>query len=557
MCGIYALLSAKPITPQEQQLSQKTSLRGQHRGPDSSREYLDTSRSRYLHFHRLCIVDRSEKGMQPFHRDGWSAICNGELYNHQALREKYQMKNMTSDCDTEVLIPLFQASSTLVEFSQKVAELDGVFAFVIVGENKAFVARDPFGVRSLYYGTDTHGNVVFASEAKMIPEQFSVEAFPPGQVAHYEKGEHGWQETKTLKYYSLDKKLAWEKEFPLVSLDSLEWETFQNQQVAHLQKTLDQAVSKRLMSDRPIGAFLSGGLDSTVIVALLCQKFYQMNKVREQEGKPTLKLKTFSIGLANSVDLSAAQIAVNYFNERYDDLIQHHEILLSNQDMLDGLEKTIQQIESYDVTTIRASTPMFLLSQYIKKNTDITVVFSGEGSDEVAGSYLYFHHAPSVEAFYRENKRLLQDIQYFDVLRCDKTTAGAGLEVRVPFLDKQWVESYFKLPASTRMPRNPFSLHPKKKEYFEKYWLRLAFQDQIPPDIAWRVKEGMSDGVSSQQKAWFEIIQEQIGDEKTYYRSIFEKYYPNRSHIIPYQWMPKWVEEKSDPSGRKISRSHH
>lgn len=556
MCGIYALLSPTSISKETLEESKKTSLKGRHRGPDSSKEYKDVLGSTYLHFHRLCIVDQSEKGMQPFQRDDFLSICNGELYNHQELRDKYRMVEMKSNCDTEILIPLYQNSHSFQDFSNKVSELDGVFAFVIVNQTEAFVARDPFGVRSFYFGTNQQGEVVFASEAKMIPSSFQIQPFPPGTVAHWSKKDgEGWKEIKSITYYPIHQILSRKFEYNLpVDMDK-DFHLFQEKHIHHLRKVLDNAVSKRLMSDRPIGAFLSGGLDSTIIVSILCEKFHQLNLRREQEKKPIRLLQTFSIGLENSVDLSAAQIAVDYFNKKYDGLIQHHEILLSNQDMLDGLEKTIEQIESYDVTTVRASTPMFLLSQYIKKNTDIAVVFSGEGSDEVAGSYLYFHHAPSVDSFYEENKRLLQDIQYFDVLRCDKTTAGAGLEVRVPFLDKKWVETYFKLPTATRMPRSQFSQHPVNKEHFEKYWLRLTYQDEIPSEIAWRVKEGMSDGVSSQQKSWFEIIQEQVGDEKVYYRKIFEKYHGKRSHIIPYQWMPKWVDEKKDPSGRKISRT--
>ena len=215
--------------------------------------------------------------------------------------------------------------------------------------------------------------------------------------------------------------------------------------------------------------------------------------------------------------------------------------------MLSGIEATIKQIESYDITTIRASTPMFLLSKYIRDNTDIKVILSGEGADETSGSYLYFHNAPNSEEFKKETIRLVKENQYFDILRADKTTAGAGLEIRVPFYDKELVSYYMSINPKLKMVRNGY----------EKYLLRKTFESELPDDIAWRRKDGFSDGVSKRSKPWYETINDFTMsnfnmNEKDYYKNIFNKYYPNRDNAIPYYWMPKWSGDLENPSNRLI-----
>ena len=256
--------------------------------------------------------------------------------------------------------------------------------------------------------------------------------------------------------------------------------------ISIIQTKLLQSVKKRLLSERPIGCFLSGGIDSSIIACLTSKLLYPH------------KLRTFSIGCKGSKDLDSAKIVASHLDT------DHTEVIVSEQEMLDAIQPTIQQIESYDTTTVRASVPMYLLSKYIKENTDIKVVLSGEGADELFGSYLYFHNAPTPESFHNECVRLLTDIQKFDVLRGDKTTAGNGLEIRVPFLDKEFVQLCLLINPSLRVPR----FQQESGATYEKYLLRKAFSNDLPKEIVWRRKDGFSDGVSPSTKLWSEIIQD-------------------------------------------------
>ena len=224
----------------------------------------------------------------------------------------------------------------------------------------------------------------------------------------------------------------------------------------------------------------------------------------------------------------------------------HTEIIITENQMLEAIEPTIKQIESFDTTTVRASVPMYLLSKYINENTDIKVIFSGEGADELSGSYLYFHNAPNPDAFQKECIRLINDVQHFDILRGDKTTAGNGLEIRVPFFDKEFVKNYMSIEPKLKMIRNGY----------EKYLLRKSFEDILPGEIVWRRKDGFSDGVSDDSRPWYQIIEEYCINkkgmsEKDYYKYLFSKYYKNYEYIVPYEWLPKWTEQ-SNPSGRLI-----
>ena len=302
------------------------------------------------------------------------------------------------------------------------------------------------------------------------------------------------------------------------------------------------------MSERPVGCLLSGGLDSSLITALVAKHFKKED------------LCTFSIGFEGSEDLKYAKIVADHLNTR------HFEYIVTEQMMIQSIEDVIRDIETYDITTIRASTPMYLLSKYIKNNTDITVLFSGEGSDEASGSYMYFHNAPDSNSFNKETVRLLKDLQYFDVLRSDKSTASNGLEVRVPFLDKEFLQYYMQIDPDLKIPNGKI----------EKYLLRKAFDNGLLPDeILWRSKEAFSDGVSSKKKSWFEILQCHINNiitdeefeesaskykhnppklkEALYYRRIFDKHFSNRDSIIPYYWLPKWNGEINDPSARILN----
>ena len=292
---------------------------------------------------------------------------------------------------------------------------------------------------------------------------------------------------------------------------------------------LTEAVKKRLISDRPIGCFLSGGLDSSIIASILTRLLRVENK----------KLKTFSVGLEGSPDIEAARIVSEYLDT------DHHELIVTEDDLFNNIEPTIKQIESYDITTVRASTPMYLLSKWISENTDVIVLFSGEGSDELFGSYLYFKNAPDLDSFQQETHRLIQDLPYFDVLRSDRSTAGAGLEIRVPFLDKKFVNYITSLPPNYKIINDNTQI--------EKAILRDAFKDYLPDSIINRRKEAFSDGVSKEERSWYKIIQERVSEEQ-YYKDIFNKYYPGRDNLIPYLWLPKWSgDTNNEPSARVLT----
>lgn len=310
---------------------------------------------------------------------------------------------------------------------------------------------------------------------------------------------------------------------------------------------LYKAVSKRLMGEREVGCLLSGGLDSSLVTALACKISFK-------------KIKTFSIGMEGSTDLKYARIAAKHLNT------EHHEVVFTPNEGLNAISRVIYALESYDITTVRASVGMFLLSEYIRKNTDTTVILSGEGSDEICQGYIYFHKASTPEDSHKESCRLIDDLYMYDVLRSDRTTAAHGLEIRVPFLDSEFVNRYMKCPIGTKRPFDGC----------EKYLLRSAFDrdNLLPTEILWRPKEAFSDGVSSTTKSWYKIIQEHcetlVSDEQLsnakdiythntpttkesyWYRSIFEEYFPGRSDIIPYFWMPKW-SNTTDPSARSLT----
>jgi asparagine synthase (glutamine-hydrolysing) len=343
-----------------------------------------------------------------------------------------------------------------------------------------------------------------------------VKFFPPGSYGTYDI------KTKNLEinpYYHFDRWKLINNYDEWMVIDSTENIT------QNIKNKLENSVKKRLISDRPIGCLLSGGLDSSIIAYLL--------------KKNNSDLRTFSIGFKNSPDILSSQQVAEFLGTN------HTSIIITEKDMLDAIEKTIYQIESYDITTIRASVPMYLLSKYILENTDIKVIFSGEGSDEASGSYLYFHNAPTPNDFQNECIRLLKEVHMFDALRGDKTTSGNGLEIRVPFFDKEFMDYYM-------------SIDPKKKmiqDGIEKYLLRKSFEFDLPKDIVWRRKDGFSDGISKLEKPWYEIIEEYSQSkyklsESEMYKMIYKKYY--FSDNLPHYWMPKWSGELTNPSGRLI-----
>jgi asparagine synthase (glutamine-hydrolysing) len=492
----------------------------QHRGPDHSSFGFVPNTNHVYGFHRLAINDLTEKGNQPLvhpEHPHIQLICNGEIYNHKLLKQMYNFTT-TSNSDCEVILHLYQRFG----LERTIKEIDGYYAFIIFDGNNVYAARDDIGVRSLYIGYH-EDSVYLASELKAIQAYCSIVfPFPNGNIWSLTEKGHGVFKNVREKYNMSNDNYHQAKETT--------------------RYLLEKAVAKRVdNTERPIGCLLSGGLDSSLICAL----------VTKAVGKP---IHTFSIGLKGSTDLSFAKIVANHVKSI------HHEIIVTEEEMIAAIPQVIRQFETYDTTTIRAGTPMYLLCKYISEKTDIKVIYSGEGSDELSGSYLYFKHAPSDKDFYEETHRLMDDLQYFDVLRCDKATAAHGLEVRVPFLDKEFMSYYLHL-------------HPSLKMYSyyecEKFMLRDAFIGLLPDIVLWRTKEAFSDGVSTKARSWYEIIQDHVktlsipyqdytynppqSEETRWYRYLFDSYYHECADMLPYYWLPKWCGDVKNPSARVLA----
>jgi len=511
MCGIFAYLSNDENVDRE--TLKHNGMKSRHRGPDKTNEVCIQTKNNfnYFLFHRLSINGLNEKSDQPMKlngNDNHVLLCNGEIYNYRELAQEYNI-NLETDSDCEIILHLYKR----LHVSKFIKQLDGVFSFLIYDKytNQVIVGHDPFGIRPLYYShVDTE--IIFSSEMKCLTELTNeIQFYPPGSFSLIDLNH---LEMKTFSYYQFKYETIKEKDETKI--------------INTLKSKLEKAVQKRLLADRPIGCLLSGGLDSSVITSIVCQLLGPEN------------VRTFAIGLDGSPDLASAQKVADYLGTN------HTNIVVSETEMLESIDETIYQIESHDTTTVRASVPMFLLSKYIRTNTNIKVILSGEGSDEASGSYLYFHNAPSPNAFSAECLRLIKDVRYFDVLRGDKTTAGWGLELRVPFFDKEFMDYYMGIPPEKKMVRDGM----------EKYLLRMAFVNDLPKEIVWRRKDGFSDGVSQFEKPWYEIINEYTQKvhqctEKEYYLKTFQKYYPKQENIIPYEWMPKWSEQEN-PSGRLL-----
>lgn len=530
MCGIFATLCNTPISPELRQQLVEYCEKIRHRGPDNT-HYLDLDEGRLLFgFHRLAINDVTELGDQPLALDdSYFVICNGEIYNHSELEKKYDIKTKGhSDC--EIILHLHKKFG----FERMLQEISGYYAIVLWDKiaGKLYAARDPIGVRSMFIGKNPVTNsITICSEMKGIPKDCEITQFPGGSWLEL-SGSDAFNGT-FHKYYNFDYKLR--------EGGDLE------EELSKIRHLFEKAVYKRFMFERPFGVFLSGGLDSSLVAALVA---------KHNAPEP---IHSFSIGFAGSPDLKNARLVADHIKSI------HHEVIVTEQEMLDAIPRVIKQIETYDTTTVRASIPMFLLSEYIKKNTDIVVIFSGEGSDEASGSYLYFHDAPDDDSFEGECVRLLKDLHYFDCLRCDKATAAHSLEVRVPFLDREFIDAYMCVPIKWKRPHNGM----------EKWFIRKAFDgiDLIPDAVLWRQKEAFSDGVSGQERSWFSILQAHIDGEVSdeefrkmdfkhnepkmkesyYYRKLFEEFYPGRAETIPYLWLPKWSEHDGvDPSARVL-----
>lgn len=550
MCGIVAIFNIRQQTAELRQKALQMSRKIRHRGPDWSGIYCGGSA--ILAHERLAIVD-PESGRQPLMSpDGKVALAvNGEIYNHRDIRRRYAGRYafMTgSDC--EVILALWRDKGPAL-----VDELSGIFAFALYDEqtDEFLIARDPIGVIPLYMGTDDDGTVYVASELKAL-EGFckQYEAFPPGHY-YYSRDGHAKQ------YYKRD----W-ADYDAVKDNGADTE--------ELRQALEQAVRRQLMSDVPYGVLLSGGLDSSVISAV-ARKFSATRVEsggRDEAWWP--RLHSFAVGLRGAPDLAKARLVADHIGT------VHHEINYTLQEGIDALSDVIYFTETYDVTTVRASTPMYLLARFIR-SMDIKMVLSGEGADEVFGGYLYFHKAPTPRAFHEETVRKLSRLHQYDCLRANKSLAAWGVEGRVPFLDKEFLDVAMRLNPKAKMC-------PGRQ--IEKRVLREAFADLLPDEVAWRQKEQFSDGVGY---SWIDTLRGMAetavtdnqmsraaerfavnpprSKEEYMYREMFESHFPSRSAALTVPSSPSvacstpealaWdaaFAGLNEPSGRAVSGVH-
>lgn len=543
-----------------------------HRGPDWSGVY--TGKNAILSHERLSIVDPLS-GKQPLVSDDGKIIlaANGEIYNHKEIRKEFEGKyNFQTGSDCEAIIPLYKKFRDSGDFTLMIEKLSGIFAFALYdSENDVYlVARDEIGVIPLYQGWDKAGRFYVASELKALEgECQTIEEFPNGHY-FYSK------DAKPVRWYKRD----WES-FDAVKNNARaaddKGEIINPSVIEKVRNGLESAVKQQLMSDVPYGVLLSGGLDSSIIAAIT-QKFSK--KRIESDSKEAAwwpQLHSFAVGLEGSPDLIAAQKAADYIGT------VHHEVHFTIQEALDALPDVIYHIETYDITTVRASTPMYLLARVIK-SMGIKMVLSGEGSDELFGGYLYFHKAPNAQEFHEELVRKMSKLHLYDCLRANKSLMAWGVEGRVPFLDKEFIDIAMSLNPSDKMNIRLSN----GKQRMEKWILRKAFEDMLPEEICWRQKEQFSDGVGYN---WIDTLkkmtEEKVSDaefarrenrfpvnppktkEEYYYREIYSKLFPSDSaaKVVPHEagvacstakaleWDAAW-KNMDEPSGRAIAGVH-
>ena len=543
-----------------------------HRGPDWSGVY--TGENAILSHERLSIVDPLS-GKQPLVSDDGKIIlaANGEIYNHKEIRKEFEGKyNFQTGSDCEAIIPLYKKFRESGDFTLMIEKLSGIFAFALYdSENDVYlVARDEIGVIPLYQGWDKAGRYYVASELKALEgECQTIEEFPNGHY-FYSK------DAKPVRWYKRD----WES-FDAVKNNARatddKGEIINPSVIEKVRNGLESAVKQQLMSDVPYGVLLSGGLDSSIIAAIT-QKFSK--KRIESDSKEAAwwpQLHSFAVGLEGSPDLIAAQKAADYIGT------VHHEVHFTIQEALDALPDVIYHIETYDITTVRASTPMYLLARVIK-SMGIKMVLSGEGSDELFGGYLYFHKAPDAKEFHEELVRKMSKLHLYDCLRANKSLMAWGVEGRVPFLDKEFLDIAMSLNPSDKMNIRLSN----GKQRMEKWILRKAFEDMLPEEICWRQKEQFSDGVGYN---WIDTLkkmtEEKVSDaefarrenrfpvnppktkEEYYYREIYSKLFPSDSaaKVVPHEagvacstakaleWDAAW-KNMDEPSGRAIAGVH-
>tara|TARA_B100000900_G_scaffold392482_1_gene388018 strand:- start:2154 stop:3821 length:1668 start_codon:yes stop_codon:yes gene_type:complete len=550
MCGIVCAFDLKEksevLRPQILEMSKTI----RHRGPDWSGIF-DNEKAVMAH-ERLAIVDPAS-GKQPLYSpDGQLVLAaNGEIYNHSALRKQLESEyEFQTESDCEIILALFKEKG--VDF---VDDLNGIFGFAIYDLDKDayFIARDHMGIIPLYIGWDKNGTFYVASELKALESVCTkIELFPPGHYFYSKTNEF-------VKWYKRD----W------VDYDAVK---DNETSIKALKEALEAAVHRQLMSDVPYGVLLSGGLDSSVTSAIA--KKYAQKRIESGDKNDAWwpQLHSFSVGLEGSPDLAAAQKVADHIGT------VHHEIKFTVQEGLDAINDVVYNLETYDTTTIRASTPMYLMARVIK-SMGIKMVLSGEGADELFGGYLYFHKAPNAKEFHQETVRKLDKLHMYDCLRANKSLAAWGIEGRVPFLDKEFMDVAMRINPQDKMING---------ERMEKWVVRKAFENMLPESVAWRQKEQFSDGVGY---SWIdtlkEVVDKEVSDEQMknahfrfpvqtplnkeefYYRSIFESHFPSEAAALCVPQEPsvacstrialEWDESfknLNDPSGRAVAKVH-
>ena len=550
MCGIVCALDLKQDSDFLRSQVLEMSKKVRHRGPDWSGIY--GTKNALLAHERLAIVDPAS-GNQPIFSEDRNLIlaANGEIYNHRALKENLSIDyNFQTNSDCEIILALYKEKG--IDFLD---DLNGIFGFVLYDEtnDQYLVARDHMGIIPLYMGWDKFGTFYIASELKALEGVCNkIEIFPPGHFLF--SGDF-----KPVRWYKRD----W-----------MNYEAVSNNKtdLKLLQDALEDAVHRQLMSDVPYGVLLSGGLDSSITSALA--KKYSKNRIESDDQKAAWypQLHSFAVGLIGSPDLKAAKLVADHIGSI------HHEVTFTIQEGLDAIKDVIFHLETYDVTTVRASTPMYLLARVIK-SMGIKMVLSGEGADEIFGGYLYFHKAPNAEEFHKETVRKLEKLYQYDCLRANKSLAAWGIEGRVPFLDKEFIDVAMRINPKDKMI---------DKNKMEKWVLRKSFESYLPPSVAWRQKEQFSDGVGYD---WIDSLKELVdikvsgemfsnakftfpfqtpmSKEEYFYRSIFEEHFPSEtaaktvpsvpsvacSSPVALEW-DKSFKNMNDPSGRSISNVH-
>jgi asparagine synthase (glutamine-hydrolysing) len=601
MCGIWGLLSLKTIKYDESLLYSKFNTI-KSRGPD--RSTFINNNNYIVGFHRLAIMDPSIQGDQPFSFSYYYTginnsnkylrtiyvSVNGEIYNWEKLRleqdiqetcqkNNYQYKS-NSDC--EVLLPLFLSNVSNDAYTQDdmifeiglknmISRLDGEFAFAIydIHQNlttnnthtNLWLGRDRFGIRPLFFTQLNDYTVCFGSELKSLiglDENNRIEQIDP-------RSWYYWGGSLDLS----DKLNKCNKLYYSVGSLSLVRNPDLNDVYRMCRTLLTKSVVDRLHADREVGCLLSGGLDSSLIASIASTELKKQDRI----------LRTFSIGMEGSPDVKYAKIVAEHIGSI------HTNFDVPQEEWVNSIREVIRISETFDITTVRATTGQYLISKKIAETTDIKVLLIGDGSDEATGGYLYFHKAPNPMALHFETQRLLHWIHYFDVLRADRGVASNGLEARVPFLSHDFINFYFQVDPILRMPK-AHTISTGQTNIYEKYLLRKSFDgtNLLPECVLWRKKEAFSDGVSAESNSWYKIIQSNIEKEITdeqfeyftksyypnyseltnekiaipltkealYYHLIFDEYYTNQNHIIPYYWMPKWIEGATDPSARTL-----